>query len=217
MLLVESGQAQLTMVLPSVAHRWYVLSSEIELYLASPFPLWYSAPYHYEATEAGACTGRQEYVCCREGPSRWYMIVAGPKVELRKGEFFLKSCNLSLCSWLENQQQGAPGWPQREPAAPGMQWQSCRWRDLELSNPCEDVAGPPSNKGWAAEGPCGGKKSGKGEAELLQRFFRGWLAINETFLIVGLVLWPWGAVSFPPTQGKRMLTAAADVNRGSLA
>ena len=215
MLLVKSGQAQLTVVLPSVAHRWYMLGSEIELCPDSPFPLWYSAPYHYEAVEAGVCTGGQECVCCREGPCRRCTVVAGPKIELGKGEVFLKSCHLSLCFWLENQQQGAPGWPRPEPAAAGTQWQSCRWRDPGLSDRCKDVAGPP-DKGSAAESPCGGKKSGKGEEELLQRFSRSWLAIDETFLMAGLVLWPWGAASFPPTQGKWILAAAADMSGGSL-
>lgn len=49
---LRSGQAQLTVVLPSVAHCWYVLSLEIQL----------------EAMEAGPCTGRQ--VTIPERPSQ---------------------------------------------------------------------------------------------------------------------------------------------------
>lgn len=39
------------------------------------------------------------------------------------------------------------------------------------------------------------KTSGKGEEELLQRFSRSWPAIDETFLMVDLVLKPWGALA----------------------
>lgn len=56
------------MVLSSVAHRWYVLGLEIQLCLDGPFPLWRLALYHYEAMEAGRCTGRQ--VTIPEGPSQ---------------------------------------------------------------------------------------------------------------------------------------------------
>lgn len=50
------------------------------------------------------------------------------------------------------------------------------------------------------ESPCGEKRPGKEEEELLQWFPRDWLVIDQTFLGTGvLVLWPWGTVSFPLT------------------
>lgn len=60
------------------------------------------------------------------------------------------------------------------------------------------MAGSPSDKGLSVESPCGGKRPGK--EELLQWFPRDWLVIDEPFLVGDLVLWLWGAVSFPLTQ-----------------
>lgn len=81
---MESGQVYL--VLPSMAHSWY--SWARRACPVSPFLLWYSAAYQYEAMEAGVCTGRLEHVCHREGPSRLCVAVAEPNRELRKGGFF---------------------------------------------------------------------------------------------------------------------------------
>lgn len=61
------------------------------------------------------------------------------------------------------------------------------------------MAGSPPEKGLAAESPCGGKRPGKEEEELLQWFPQDWLVIDETFLRGVLVLWSWGTVSFPLT------------------
>lgn len=76
----------ISLVLLSVAHRWYSWAQKARP--DSSFPLWYSAAYHYEAMETGVCTGRLERVCHREGPSRPCMDVAGPNREFRKGGFF---------------------------------------------------------------------------------------------------------------------------------
>jgi len=59
------------------------------------------------------------------------------------------------------------------------------------------------------------EKPGKGEEELLQRFSRSWLALDETLLTVALVLRLWDAARFPPVQGKWILAAAAHVSGGS--
>lgn len=61
------------------------------------------------------------------------------------------------------------------------------------------MAGSPPEKGLAVESPCGEKRPGKEEEELLQWFPRDWLVIDETFLGGVLVLWPWGTVSFSLT------------------
>lgn len=60
------------------------------------------------------------------------------------------------------------------------------------------MAGSPPDKDLSVESPCGGKRPGK--EELLQWFPRDWLVIDEPFLAGDLVLWLWGAVSFPLTQ-----------------
>lgn len=51
----------------------------------------------------------------------------------------------------------------------------------------------------SVESPCGGKRPGKEEEELLQWFPRDWLVIDETFLGGGPCAVAMGTVSFPLT------------------
>ena len=57
LLLVKSGQAQLTMVLPSMAHRWYALGSEIQLCLddslRGAWPFTTTKPWRQDSAPAG--------------------------------------------------------------------------------------------------------------------------------------------------------------------
>lgn len=167
LLLVKSGQAELTVILPSVTHRWYMLGSEIKLCLDSLFPLWYSAPYRCEAVAAGACTGRQEPVCCREGPARHCTVAAGLELELRKGEFFLKGCSLS---------------PATRSTRPGLAGDCCpRHAVAELLLGGSWFVKPPQRCGLAAESPCGGKKPGKGKRNCCNGSLEaGWLLMRPS-------------------------------------
>lgn len=74
------------------------------------------------------------------------------------------------------------------------------------------MAGSPPEKGLAVESPCGGKRPGKEEEELLQCFPRDWLVIEETFLGGGPCAVAMGHCEFSLT-----LAAATHVSGGSVA
>lgn len=173
-------------MLSSMAHHWY--SWVRKACPDRPFLLWYSAAYYYEAMETGVCTGRLEHVCHRERPSRPCMAVARPNRELRKGGFFFSRAANCLFFRKTSNREHLAG-----PARSCCQAQSVRAAVVE-SFVCETTVkmwqGLPPGKGLAVESPCGGERPGKEEEELLQWFPRGWLVIDEPFLVGGLVLWP---------------------------
>lgn len=113
----------LSLVLPSMAHNWARRACP-----GSPFPLWYSAAYHYEAMEAGVCTGRLEHVCHREGSSRLCMAVAGPNRVEEGRTFFSRAANSLFFRKTDNREHLAG--PAKSCCQ--AQYQSCRWKDYCL-------------------------------------------------------------------------------------